>query len=128
MYKRQARTSGQLLNFDAQLESTLLGENIGSVLAQGGISTSFRLWSFPVGLRAWGNFENRRPDYFIRHFHGTFHRWDVDFGYERRLAFGGRLTLDKLGTSLSVETATLQNQLYWTSQGIVCLLYTARCV
>ena len=116
---RIARMTGRLLNFDAHLESTILGENIGSVLAQGGISTSFRLWSFPVGLRAWGNFENRRPDYFIRHFHGTFHRWDVDFGYERRLAFGGRLTLDKLGTSLSIETATLQNQLYWTSQGIV---------
>ena len=115
---RIARTAGQLLNFDAHLESTLLGENIGSVLAAGGLSTSFRLWSFPVGIQAWGSLENRRPDYYIRHFHGTFHRWDVDFGYERRLAFGGKLTLDQLGTSLCLETATLQNQIYWDPKAI----------
>lgn len=115
---RIARTSGRLLNFDALLETTVLGEDIGSLHAEGGLATKFRIAHFPIGLRAWGNFENRRPNYFLRHFHGSFHRWDEEFGYERRLALGGELSMERLGLTLDVETATLQNQVYFGADAI----------
>ena len=108
-----SRTEGTGLNFDILGEFTLLGENLGNLLVQGDISSQFTLWQIPVKLQAWGTLRNERPDYFLRHFHGSFHRWDTEWGAVRSLQFGGRLSLSKWGTSVEAHSGTLQNLLYF---------------
>ncbi len=110
---RLARITGKKLNFDAIGEISLLGENIGSFLITGNIRTQFRVKNFPYGLRAWGTLYSQRPNYFVRQFHGSFHRWDNKFGNERALLLGGEVKVDKWNIFLQVHSGTLQNHIYF---------------
>lgn len=112
-----SRQEGEKLNFRARAEVAALGSDVGAFRANGEVSSRFSLWGRDVGLRAWGNFTNLRPSYFVRHHHGTFHWWDEEFAYTRHLEFGGLLSSERLGISLSARTATLQNYIYYTASG-----------
>lgn len=112
------RKGGTKFNFDALGEITLLGEDVGSFLLKGGIQSRLQLLSIPVSMKVWGALHNQRPEYFLRHFHGSFHRWDRDFGYQKELRFGGHLSFDRWGVSLEGNSATLQNLIYFDEKAL----------
>lgn len=111
------RTSGQGLNFMADGELAVLGANIGNFRVNGWMQTRFRLLKQDIRLTAEGHLLNVRPGYFTRHHHGTFHWWNEDFTFERKLHLSARFSWDNLGTFAEVKSGTLQNYIYYDAKG-----------
>lgn len=107
------RFSGKGLNFYANGELAVLGPNIGNFRVNGFIRTRFSFLKQNFGLSADGNLTNVKPGYFVRHHHGTFHWWDKDFTFERKLQLSARADWETLGTFFQVKSGTLQNYVYF---------------
>lgn len=108
-----SRTTGKGLNFDINGEVALLGYGAGNMRLDGNISTLFKLWEFPLSLKAEAHFYNLKPPVLLQHHRGTFLRWDKDFGFMQSLQLGGTISLPRYGTELSIRSATLGNYIYF---------------
>ncbi|WP_329903532.1 putative porin [Porphyromonas pogonae] len=111
------RLSGKGLNFIAKGEFAVLGEDIGAFRMDGILKSRFNLFRKDFGLTANAEFYNTNPSYFTKHQHGTFHWWDENFKFIRRLSFGGRADLESYGLWAKVQSATLQNYISYGRDG-----------
>lgn len=111
------RQEGSGLNFSARGEVGVLGEDLGALKLEGDLRTAFHLFKRDFALSADAFLENARPSYFAAHHHGTYHWWDKDLQFTRRVELGAKVDLASWGTRLEARTASLQNHLYFDAQG-----------
>ncbi|SUB89774.1 Uncharacterised protein [Porphyromonas macacae] len=111
------RTQGKGFNFFANGEISVLGENIGNFRVNGEINTHFSLFKKQFSLMADAKLHNVKPGYFVKHHHGTFHWWDEDFTFERKLMLSATASLDSWGTFFQLKSGTLQNFIYYNNKG-----------
>lgn len=107
-----SRSQGRLFNFLAEGELAVLGADAGAFDINGRAIGSFTIWRQKSRLEAWGQLTNKRPSYFMRHHHGSFHWWDENLKFMQQLRLGASLTLPVFGAELRAQTATLNNFFY----------------
>lgn len=108
-----SRRGGKYLNFAADGELSVVGSDAGAFKLRGRLSTAFDLLRRKTEMEAWGQLLNTRPGYFLRHHHGTVHWWDESFDFIQQLRLGGSLRLKDWGTTLTLQSATLKNYIYF---------------
>lgn len=108
-----SKQQGSLINFNADGEIAIIGSDAGAFKLRGKVNSTFSLFRKKTAIEAWAQLLNTRPGYFLRHHHGTFHWWDESFDFMQQLRFGGGIKLDDWGTSLSLQSATLRNYIFF---------------
>lgn len=110
------KSRGTLLNYDATAQIGFAGEAAGELIADGGISTKFKLLGDTVSLRGYGHFSNKTVPYLLRHYISNHFAWDNDFGKTRRVGFGGTLNINHTFTSVNIGVENIQNLVYFDSR------------
>lgn len=111
------KNHGSGLNFNVLGEVGVLGKELGSIKIEGNVLGKIKLWKEDVSLNLSGLFLNKPVSSILQRFHTTFHYWDKDFDFIKKLQLGGSLSFEKLGLSFSAQTETLHNHIYWSANG-----------
>lgn len=110
---RLQKTSGTLLNYDADVKFGLVGDVAGDIDAKGGIGTNFKLFGDTVSVAARAHFSNLTPSWFLREYSSNHFIWSNDFGKTRRVGVGGSLTIPWTRTKIYVGFDNTQNLVYF---------------
>ncbi len=108
---------GERLRYEATAELGILGPVAGDIRANGRIHTQFPLLSDSLRLTAFGSFHNEEAPYLSKHYRSNHFIWNNDFSKRRTLHFGGTLSFPVSGTTFTVGTYSLQNHIYFASDG-----------
>lgn len=106
---------GALLRYDIDGKIGVAGEAAGEVIANGNVSTRFRLLGDSVTVTGFGHFSNRTAPLLMRQYVSNHFIWSNDFGKTRCLRFGGRIDIPHTGTALTVSAQNVQNLIYFNS-------------
>ncbi len=82
-----SKRTGEALLFDGRGEITTIGDRSGDVTLEGGMSSSFPLFSNKVSLRVDGSYKNTSPTYFEKHYFSNHFMWDNDFDKTQKTRF-----------------------------------------
>lgn len=115
---RLAKEQGNIIRYAADARIGLAGAKAGEVYASGTFDLRFRLRNDTTSLRAYADFSNRMPSYFLRHYVSNHFIWNNDFGKTRKLRFGGILTFPLTRTRIEAGLENVQNQVYFNSSGV----------
>jgi hypothetical protein len=108
---------GSILTYNATAQFGVLGDVSGDFSITGDLATRIKLLGDSVKLTAYGYLKNEATPYFIRNYVSNHFIWQNDFGKVRRFRVGGKLDLPFSGTSLNAGYETLQNYVYFGSDG-----------
>jgi hypothetical protein len=113
-----ARREGKILTYNARGELAILGDDIGEFKIEGDLQTNFKLFKKHASVSANGYVKNVRPAYYQRSFHSKFFWWDNDFKNMQRVYVGGDIKLASTRTHISGGVESIQNFLYFNTQGL----------
>lgn len=114
---RLAKEQGALLRYDADARVGLAGAKAGEVEARGNIDLRVRIRRDTAMVRAYVDFTNLKPSYFLREFVSNHYIWSNNFGKTRRLRFGGEIDIPHTRTRLSAGLENVQNLVYFNAEG-----------
>lgn len=114
---RMDKNKGLGLKFNISGEIGVLGRSLGAININGLVHSTFDLWEEKVNLTLQGSLVNMPVPYFTEHYHSTFGYWDKNFSFYRKAHIGGKINFDRIGLTLETNTATLNNTVYWNSNG-----------
>lgn len=115
---RLAKEQGNIIRYTANARVGLAGAKAGEVYANGTFDLRFRLRNDTTTLRAYVDFSNRKPSYFLRNYVSNHYIWKNDFGKTRRLRFGGILAIPQTLTTISAGLENAQNLIYFNGAGV----------
>lgn len=108
-----SKQQGAILRYQATGEIGFLGDAAGEIKVQGRIDTRIPLFGDTVELSGYGRFHNVAAPYLMKEYLSNHFIWQNDFGKQRRLRFGGVLSIPWTRTTVEVATETLQNAIYF---------------
>ena len=106
------KAKGENLTFRAEIESVLLGENIGDFTLSGQMQFKYPVWGKEAMIGAYADMSAKKSPFFYENYHSTFAWWDNDFKKEFRTRFGGYINLEKTGTRLQLDVENVANYIY----------------
>lgn len=107
---------GSVLTYSADARFGLVGAAAGDLSLEGRISTHFRLPAVDsLSLTAFGNFHSEHAPYLLQNYVSNHFAWHNEFGKQRRVGFGGELSIPRTSTKLRVGVTNLQNYIYFGS-------------
>lgn len=109
---------GSILTYEATGEVGLIGDAAGDVHIDGRVDTRFHLLGDSVSVGAYGRFDNAHAPYLLQNYVSNHFAWHNDFGKTRTLRVGGRVMLNRFGTSLDVGIENIQNHIYFDTKGL----------
>jgi len=115
---RLAKEQGAIIRYAADARVGLAGAKAGEIYANGTFDLRFRLRNDTTLLRAYADFSNRKPSYFLRNYVSNHFIWKNDFGKTRRLRFGGILQFPLTRTTISAGLENAQNLIYFNAAGV----------
>ena len=104
---------GAILRYAATAEIGIIGAAAGDILADGNIEANIPLPFDTVSVQAFGRFSNKAAPYLMRNYLSNHFVWKNNFGKERRVAFGGAITIPKTMTKISAYVENIQNHVYF---------------
>lgn len=107
------KLKGSILTYDATAELGILGDVAGDIRLNGNVNTRVPLMGDSLRVHAYGQFLNEETPYFLRHYRSNHFIWNNDFGKQRTYAFGGDVSFNKTGTTVSAGLKNLQNYVYF---------------
>lgn len=110
-----SRTQGRLLNYNANAEFWLVGENLGDFDVNGNISSNISIGEKDSLLvRAHAYLRHQTPSFYYRHYHSQTAWWDnTSLNKELRTRVEGILEYSKTKTHLKVGFENVQNYTYF---------------
>lgn len=115
---RLQKDRGTLLRYHANARFGLVGDAIGDVELDGGISTKFKLFGDSVSIRAAAEFQNKHQPYLLQNYISNHFAWSNDFGKTRRYKVYGELVIPWTRTTLSAGVENLQNYVFFNSSSL----------
>lgn len=115
---RLSKQQGSLLRYSADARIGVAGAKAGEIDAHGNLDLRFRMLRDTVNFRAYIDFTNLKPSFFLREFVSNHFMWQNDFGKTRRLRFGGMLAIPHTSTYLTAGLENAQNVVYFNSAGM----------
>ena len=109
---------GALLRYNATAQFGVLGDAAGEVDITGDVTTRFRLLGDTVSIKGYGYFKNLAVPYLMQHFVSNHYAWDNDFSKTKRVRVGGELDIPFSWTNVGVGYETLNDYIYWDSDGL----------
>lgn len=104
---------GSVLRYSATGEVGMAGVAAGDLLLDGNIDTHIPLRFDTISVNAFARFTNLATPYLMRNYLSNHFIWQNDFGKERRLRFGGSISLPRAGTHIMVFAENIQNHVYF---------------
>lgn len=115
---RLSKQQGSVLRYSGNARIGVAGAKAGEVDAHGNFDLRFRMLRDTVNFRAYVDFSNLKPSFFLREFVSNHFMWKNDFGKTRRLRFGGMLSIPHTSTFLSAGLENAQNVIYFNSDAM----------
>ena len=112
------KQQGSLLRYNAAAQFGVLGDAAGEVDVTGDVTTRFRMLGDTVSIRGYGYFKNLAVPYLIKNFVSNHFVWENDFSKTKRVRVGGELDIPFLWTNVNVGYETLNDYIYWDSNGM----------
>lgn len=109
---RLSTSKGKRVNYYVKGELGVLGKYIGDVYVDGDFRVKIPIKGRDYTARFFGELENKRTPFSLRHFHNTFYFWENDFDPVQRLRLGGELKIPLTSTRLKATIETIQNPIY----------------
>ncbi len=100
---------GRTVHYSAGAEFWLVGPDAGDLDIHGSGDLNFRLFKDTVHLAANVYFKNVNPPFYFTHYHSQALWWDNDLKRETRTRIEGKLSFDRLGTSLRFGFENISN-------------------
>lgn len=113
-----SKQQGSILTYEATGQIGFLGDAVGEIKIDGRIRTRIPLLGDTVGLTAYGSLRNTAPSYLLQEYISNHFIWQNSFSKERRLRFGGILTIPWTNTAVNIGTETLQNLIYFDENSL----------
>lgn len=113
-----SKHQGELLKYNVRGELTFLGRNIGDILLDANLSSSFNLLKQKVNLEASGHMKSTEPSEFYKFYHSNHFRWQHNFSKLYNTRLGGKLSIPTLHSSLEVSMENLTNPIYFDKQAL----------
>lgn len=115
---RLAKQQGSIIRYSGDARVGIAGAKAGEVYASGTFDLRFRLRNDTTQLRAYADFSNRKPSYFLRNYVSNHFIWKNEFGKTRRLRFGGIIEFPLTRTRIEAGLENAQNLIYFNSDGV----------
>lgn len=109
---------GSILTYSATGEIGIAGDAAGEVKVNGEITTRIPLFGDTVSVTGFGAFSNTTAPYLLRNYISNHFIWQNDFGKERRVRFGGNISVPRTGSFISVAAENVQNMLYFDTDAL----------
>ncbi|MCC8199544.1 MAG: putative porin [Tannerellaceae bacterium] len=113
-----AKTQGELFTFNARGELAVIGDDLGELRIEGDIRSQFPLFKKEASVKATGYIKNLTPAFYQRHNHSRYFWWDHSFKNIQQIYVGGEVDLRSTGTTLSAGVESIQNYVYFGSDGL----------
>lgn len=104
---------GSILRYAATAQFGVAGAAAGDIILDGNVDTRIPLPIDTIGIRAFASFTNEATPYLMRNYLSNHFIWQNDFGKERRVKFGGNLSVPRTGTAVTVQVENVQNHVYF---------------
>lgn len=113
------RTQGTMIHYDLNGEFTIVGERLGEfkITGRGELNLPIMGDTAQVVLNAL--VQNKKPSYYMRHYHSRHAWWDLDFDKEWRMRLQGEISLPKTRTKLTIGMENIKNYCYFENTGTV---------
>lgn len=111
------KQQGSVLRYDANARFGIIGDVVGDLEIDGNISTTFPLLGDTVAIAAKGYFRNLDQPYLLKNYISNHYAWQNDFGKTRSFRVGGVLDVPWTNTTLSAGWESLQNYVYFNTEG-----------
>ena len=111
-----SKTQGNLLHYNAIVETWLLGEDAGQLKVDAQADLNFKFLGDSVKLVARGYFHRLTPTFFQRRYHSRHLWWDNSLEKETRTRIEGFFSYNKTRTRLRVGVDNLKNHVYIAHQ------------
>ena len=116
------KEQGKLLHYKVLGEIGIAGEDAGNLRVEGKGDLNFKLLGDSVRLDANAYVKNLNPTFFYRHFHSKHYWWNNDdLSKIMRTRIEGKLSFNKLGTTLRAGVENIKNYTYLANTSIPVL-------
>lgn len=111
------RTQGTMIHYDVNGEFTVVGERLGDfrITGRGELNLPIMGDTAQVVLNAL--VQNKKPSYYLRHYHSRHAWWNNDFDKEWRMRIQGQVSYPKTRTKLTIGMENIKNYCYFENTG-----------
>lgn len=111
------RTQGTMIHYDVNGEFTVVGERLGDfrITGRGELNLPIMGDTAQVVLNAL--VQNKKPLYYLRHYHSRHAWWNNDFDKEWRMRIQGQVSYPKTRTKLTIGMENIKNYCYFENTG-----------
>lgn len=111
------RTQGTMIHYDVNGEFTVVGERLGDfkITGRGELNLPIMGDTAQVVLNAL--IQNKKPSYYLRHYHSRHAWWNNDFDKEWRMRIQGQVSYPKTRTNLTIGMENIKNYCYFENTG-----------
>ena len=106
------KAKGDNLTFSANIESVILGANLGDFTLSGQMDLKYPVFGKEAGIGAYAEMSAAESPFFFANYHSTYAWWDADFKKEFRTHFGGYIDLEMTGTRFQLDVENVANYIY----------------
>lgn len=113
-----SRKNGKTINYHANFELGVLGEDLGQMTLSGELQTNVNIFNRAVQFNANGFIKNLNPGFYLNRYHSNHFWWDNSFQDERRVRVEGELAIPEEHFSLKGGVENLQNYIYFNNKSL----------
>ncbi|MBO4452274.1 MAG: putative porin [Bacteroidaceae bacterium] len=112
------RTQGTMVHYDVNGEFTIVGERLGDFCVTGRGELNLPIMGDTAQVVVNALVQNKKPSYYMRHYHSRHAWWNYDFDKEWRMRIQGQISFPKTRTKLTVGMENIKNYCYFENTGI----------
>ena len=111
------RTQGTMIHYDVNGEFTIVGERLGDFKITGRGELNLPIMGDTAQMVLNALVQNKKPSYYLRHYHSRHAWWNNDFDKEWRMRIQGQISYPKTRTKLTIGMENIKNYCYFENTG-----------
>lgn len=111
------RTQGTMIHYDVNGEFTIVGERLGDFRITGRGELNLPIMGDTAQMVLNALIQNKKPSYYLRHYHSRHAWWNNDFDKEWRMRIQGQVSYPKTRTKLTIGMENIKNYCYFENTG-----------
>jgi len=113
-----SKNRGELLTYKVHGELTFLGRNIGDMVLDANLKSSFNLLKQTINLQAYGFVKSVKPSVFYDFYDSNHFKWTNNFSKLYNTHISGKFAIPTLYFKLDVSVENLTNPVYFNQQAV----------
>lgn len=111
------RTQGTMIHYNVNGEFTIVGERLGDFKITGRGELNLPIMGDTAQMVLNALVQNKKPSYYLRHYHSRHAWWNNDFDKEWRMRIQGQISYPKTRTKLTIGMENIKNYCYFENTG-----------